>query len=107
MAGGGGGTLQDAAPGTGCRPHPLCCLLPQGGSETPPPSLPAPWLHLPPLAPLNAPTNDVSASTGAVSFRDGATADKCCVELGYEGGEGLTYNEAALWRRGDREKAKS
>lgn len=34
---GAGGMLQDVALVTGRRSHPLCCLLPQGDSETPPP----------------------------------------------------------------------
>lgn len=74
--------------------------------------LPAPQLHLPPLAPLTLPSMtlvplQVLSVTQQQRVTDRATAGKCCVELGYKEGEGLTYNEAALWRRGDREKAKS
>ena len=69
--------------------------------------LPAPRLHLPPPAPLTLPSMTlVPLQVLSVSQRQGHSG-KCCVELGYEEGEGLTYNEAALWRRGDREKAKS
>lgn len=34
---GAGGMLQDVALVTGRRSYPLCCLLPRGDSETPPP----------------------------------------------------------------------
>lgn len=74
---GAGGMLQDVGPVTGRRSHPLCCLLPWGDSETPPPEQallgqPAGTSASPPSPgpPLNAPTDDVSASTGAVSFAE-------------------------------------
>lgn len=77
---GAGGMLQDVAPVTGHRSHPLCCLLPRGDSETPPPE--QALLHLSftslPQPPLNAPIEDVSASTGAVSFAEtGPQRVKC------------------------------